>query len=104
MTRRGLPTTVLEADELGLAGEGIQWVRAFTHHEIIGGWLMGAGLPRSTELSTVMGSVFLYQVRGIAQDELLDHLADLEQRGVGRERERGFGQVQVCSPFHLEVM
>jgi CRISPR-associated protein Csx10 len=104
LTRHGLPTTVLEADELGLANAGIQLVRAFTGHEALGGWLMGAGLPRGTELSTAMGSVFLYQVRGIAQDELLDPLADLEQRGVGRERERGVGQVQVCSPFHLEVM
>ncbi len=104
LTSHGLPTTTLEADELGLAEEGIELVRAFARHEAIGGWLMGAGLPRSTELSTAMGSVFLYRVRGLGQDELQDALTRLERRGVGRERERGFGQVQVCSPFHLEVM
>ncbi len=109
LTRRGLPATLLAADELELAVKGIELARSFARHEARGGWLMGAGVPRDMELSTAMGSVFLYQVRGIDRKELLDPqsngpLANLEQRGVGRERERGFGQVQVCSPFHLEVM
>jgi len=88
---------------LKLGVDGIQLVRSFARHEVIGGWHWGARLPRPTELATEMGSVFLFRVEGHSQEELMDTLRELERRGVGQQRERGFGQVQICSPFHLEV-
>jgi CRISPR/Cas system endoribonuclease Cas6 (RAMP superfamily) len=45
----------------------------------------------------------LYRARGIARNELANALEQLEARGIGRERARGFGQIHICSPFHLEV-
>jgi len=105
LTHRGLPSARLEVEELRLGMEnGLAMVRSFARQGVSGGWHWGAGLPRRTELSTAMGSVFLFRVGGYRVQEMLGPLADLEQRGLGRERERGFGQVQICSPFHLEVM
>jgi len=34
------------------------------------------------------------------QQVLEDHLEKLEQAGLGAERERGYGQVTICAPFH----
>jgi len=104
LVAKGLPTATLRPEELNLGHEEITLVRSFARHRTVGGWAAGAGVPRTTELATVMGSVFVYRVEGADLEELLPSLEELEKRGVGRERERGFGQVQICSPFHLEVM
>lgn len=103
LTRHGLPTVKLHPDELGL-GESVTLVRAFACSETVGGWHAAAGLPRPTELATAAGSVFLYRVEGAATEDLLENLGGIEAKGVGRERARGFGRVQICSPFHLEVV
>jgi len=104
LVAKGLPAVTLHPEQLNLGDEEITLVRSFARHRTVGGWAAGAGLPRTTELATVLGSVFVYRVEGAEVEELLPSLEDLEKRGVGRDRERGFGQVQVCSPFHLEVM
>jgi len=104
LTAQGLPAARLRPEQLNLGHEKIGLIRSFARHRTVGGWAAGAGLPRTTELATVMGSVFVYRVEGAELEELLPSLEELEERGVGRERERGFGQVQICSPFHLEVM
>lgn len=101
---QGLPAARLPPEQLNLGHDKISLIRSFARHRTVGGWAAGAGLPRTTELATVMGSVFVYRVEGADLEELLPSLEELKRRGVGRERERGFGQVQICSPFHLEVM
>jgi CRISPR-associated protein Csx10 len=103
LTDKGLPTTCLTSDALGLNLGQVTLERWWARHQVAGGWFAAANLPRCTELATAMGSVFLYRARGIARNELANALEQLEARGIGRERARGFGQIHICSPFHLEV-
>jgi CRISPR/Cas system CSM-associated protein Csm4 (group 5 of RAMP superfamily) len=49
-----------------------------------------------------MGSVYLYRVRGAPPEALEPILSRLEDRGLGSDRERGYGQVMICLPFHLK--
>lgn len=101
----GAPTLRLSPALLGLAGQ-VELVQSFGQGKVTGGWSEAAGLPKETALAVAMGAVYLY--RADARDEpsirrILLALHELEQTGVGAMREVGFGQVQICSPFHLEV-
>lgn len=104
LTERGVPTLRLCPEMLELPVEHITLERWWTKPKTVGGWFSAARMPRRTELAAMMGSVFLYRVRGTPPDTLTGSLADLEERGIGHARERGFGQAMVCSPFHLEVL
>jgi len=86
---------------------GAEGVRAFAGAHVHSGWHTAARMMRRTELAIDAGSVFLYRLPG-ANDPIrlqvtLDTLLALERDGAGRERERGYGWVQICTPFHLEV-
>lgn len=73
-------------------------VRAWTRPMIISGWDAAAGLPRRTRLAACPGSVYVYYVpSGNVSDSVLD---TLEREGIGTERARGLGQIEICSPFH----
>lgn len=102
----GLPMARLEADmvaeALGVDSEAISLARAWARQHVVSGRL-AAGLPRATQLAVQMGSVFLYRVQDFSQADLLPRLQLLEAQGIGRERERGYGRILVCAPFHLEV-
>lgn len=102
-TRNKLPYTRPNLAEWDLPAEAkVDLVRAFAHHRTTGGWVMGARLPRRTALVTVMGSVYLYRVRGTPPEALVPILSRLESHGLGSDRERGYGQVAICLPFHLK--
>ena len=99
LTAEGLPTL---RPELGL--EGAELCRAFARPEVASGWFAAARLPRSTRLATAQGSVFVYRAKaGADRSKILARLAALEMEGLGSERQRGYGQVIICSPFHTEV-
>lgn len=103
----GAATLRLEPKRLGTAfSQGVSLVRSWTGHRTVGGWSSATGLPKEMELAVTMGSAFLYKVE--ARNEatvqaMLTALAELENQGIGAYREVGYGQVQICSPFHLEV-
>jgi len=102
-TRRGLPHTRPDFAEWDLPGEAeMELVRAFAQHRTTGGWVTGASLPRRTAPVAVMGSVYLYRVRGAPPEALAAALSSLESKGLGSDRERGYGQVMICLPFHLK--
>ena len=102
-TRKGLPYTRPDHAEWNLPAEAeVELVRAFAHHGTAGGWVVGARLPRRTAPVTVMGSVYLYRVRGAPPEALEPILSRLERQGLGSDRERGYGQVMICLPFHLK--
>lgn len=89
-----------------LAG-GARRVRAFASAHVHGAWHTAARMMRRTALAIDAGSVFFYQLPNAGE---LAHLATtlraleaLEREGAGLERERGYGWVQICAPFHLEV-
>lgn len=104
----GGPTTILYPSvlwrELGLSGKLVEpeLVRSYTGATYLSGWSVAWGLPRETAIGVRRGSVFVYQI-GELSDELIGALEALEDRGIGRRREEGFGRAIVCDPFHLEV-
>lgn len=106
LTEDGAPVGRLEAravaEALNTHPDAIFLARAWASQHVVGG-RHAVGLPRATQLAVQMGSVFLYRVQGPTQADLLPRLEDLGAQGIGRERERGYGRIVVCAPFHLEV-
>jgi CRISPR-associated Csx10 family RAMP protein len=98
----GLPSATLPAALAGARRE-----RAWTSAHSQGGWHVAAGLPRRTYLALAAGGVALYRLERGGDPAVLGQavkaLADLEAQGLGHERERGYGWIEICSPFHLEV-
>lgn len=98
----GLPTALLPQQ---LAGA--ERVRAHASARPRSGWDSAKGWMRPPELAITEGSVFLYRLRGTGDEKrlraALEALQTMERDGIGRGRERGFGRLLVCSPFHLEV-
>jgi len=85
---------------------GAERVRAWASHGLVSGWSGALKLPRTVHLAIKAGSVFLYRLRAEDVDAVftaLQELERLEREGLGRERERGYGWVQICLPFHQEV-
>ncbi len=101
LTWHGVPVTAPPPAMLGFEG-GVHLQRAFARYQMVGGWHLGAGLPRRTRPVVVQGSVFLYRCQGLSLEALAAHLAPLETQGLGEDRGRGFGRLLICSPFHYK--
>jgi len=94
-------TATLEPGELGLPFEA-DLVRRFVAPETVGGWWRAAGLPHPTALAAKAGSVYLYRAPpDVDMEDLSRALDALRARGIGHRRERGYGAVLPCAPFHL---
>ncbi len=82
---------------------GAAWaLRAWARTTVVGGWNTASSLPRPTQQAVEPGAVYLfYMPTGVMEQQVLeDRLEKLEHDGLGTERERGYGQVTVCAPFH----
>ncbi len=77
-------------------------LRSWARTKIIGGWDNANRMPRRTQLTVQRGSVYLYFTPELDQETIASTLVKLETSGIGKERERGYGQVTVCAPFHLQ--
>jgi CRISPR-associated protein Csx10 len=77
-------------------------LRAWARTTLVGGWDAAAGLPCPTRQAVEPGAVYLFYVPpGVLGEQILmKRLEKLEWAGLGAERERGYGQVTVCAPFH----
>lgn len=77
-------------------------LRAWARTTVVGGWDAAAGLPRRTRQAVEAGAVYLYYApeTGISRAALVQALEKLELEGIGAQRERGYGQLTVCAPFH----
>jgi CRISPR-associated Csx10 family RAMP protein len=77
-------------------------LRAWARTTIVGGWDMAAGLPRRTRQAVEAGAVYLYFMPEVdlSQKALISALETLELEGIGEQRERGYGQLTACAPFH----
>lgn len=103
LSQAGHPLRVPTTEYLGLP-DGVVFLQAWTRLETIGGWDNAARLPRRTQQAVKAGSVYLYFAPdALSQAELLAHLERLETEGIGSERERGYGAVAICDPFHTQV-
>jgi CRISPR-associated protein Csx10 len=80
----------------------LRLVRAFTSTSLRAGWNSAHGLPKPRDPIIHRGSVFAFAAPAHERDGLVSCLRQLEQSGVGRRRDEGFGQVIVCHPFHLQ--
>jgi len=99
------PSYELDPVQLGLQGK-VELIRAFASSHQIGGWSSAWCMPKPIAPAIAAGSVFLYHVPGGNFDLariVLKRLAVLEREGVGQRREEGYGWLQVCTPFHLEI-
>lgn len=84
----------------GLPAE-IRLLQSWVKTELAGGWNSAVGLPRRTQQAISAGGVFLFFApESLAEADLMAALAAAEQNGIGDQRERGYGQVTACAPFH----
>jgi len=97
----GSPYLLPTARDIGIPEAFL--LRAWTKPTVISGWDVAAGLPRRTRQAAVAGSVFLFAVP-VGLEDVLPRLALLEENGLGEERARGFGQLQVCAPIHFNSL
>jgi len=105
----GTPTTCLSEHilrdrvfELGFKDlPELKIVRSFTAPMIVSGWSEAWGLPKSTALAAVAGSVYVFKTPDI--EGWLRALKALESHGIGKRRNEGFGAIRICDPIHQEV-
>jgi CRISPR-associated protein Csx10 len=99
-----IPSVLPDPAQLRLPA-GVELVRAWARTALVSGWHGAARMPRRTQVAVQRGSVYLFRAPPATMDEamLLETLENLELTGIGRERERGYGQVVACAPIHLEV-
>ena len=73
----------------------------------VSGWNELWGLPRTNEYAIDTGSVFLFGSHINPDDDkdnaLWQALFNLEEEGIGRRKEEGYGRVCVSDQFHQEV-
>lgn len=98
---QGLPTALLPETIAGA-----KRIRSFARHFQSSGYSGATGLMRTVQMAIGRGSVFVYLLENVTNESLLVTLKKLqaiENDGLGLDKERGFGRVQICSPFHQEV-
>jgi CRISPR-associated Csx10 family RAMP protein len=83
----------------------VELVRRFAAPTLTEGWWQVAKLPYPTALAAQAGSVYLYRTLTPLSEEgiaaLSAELDALRRRGIGEQRERGYGALLPCAPFHL---
>lgn len=86
---------------LGIAGADLIYQKSSTRKLI--GWNGLWGLPKPNDIAITMGSVFLFGLSTLPNDDLLQALLRLQTEGIGARRREGFGRLLIASPFHWEV-
>ncbi|MBW4634702.1 MAG: CRISPR-associated RAMP protein Csx10 [Iphinoe sp. HA4291-MV1] len=71
---------------------------AYSSYNYRSGWNAAWGLMKDIELVTNRGAVYLFSTN--QRDLWMDKLKQLEWKGVGDRTCEGFGQIQICNPFH----
>lgn len=88
-----------------LLARGVEAVKVITDFKVYGGYCTAErdNGRREAALHIAAGSVFLCRVRGPLGDGLLHALRLLEDQGVGKKTEDGYGAVRVCDEFHFNT-
>ena len=77
----------------------VKLIRSFASYDYTSGWNAAWRLPKETDLVSRIGSIFVFHTANI--DSWFSALKTLENIGIGKRREEGFGQILICDPFHL---
>lgn len=102
LAQAGVPMRVPTVDSLDLPDD-VVCLRAWARTEQVGGWDSAAGMPRRTRLAARAGSVYLFFApESVDKETQLQGLQRIEEEGIGDEREKGYGEVTVCAPFHVQ--
>ena len=80
--------------------DNVKCICAFNAVREILGWNAAWGLPKEKELAIEKGSVFFFKFNA-EQENPLETLKQIEEKGIGLRREEGFGRVYICDPFHI---
>lgn len=94
-----LLTPAMLQEETGIEDDTLQLHTAYTTYDYRSGWNSAWGLMKDMELVTNRGGVYLFSTA--KPDSWEQKLEKLENRGIGDRTAEGFGQVEICSPFHL---
>lgn len=81
-------------------GNKVTLEMAYSSYGYCSGWNAAWGLAKDVELTTAMGSVFLFSVPEIDKLNWIEKLAELERKGIGDRTSEGFGRIRVCDEFH----
>ena len=104
LTEQWRRTTVISSEMLrqftNVSTASLQFHTAYSSYDYRSGWNAAWGLMKDVELVTNKGAVYLFSIARAEEQIWLEKLATLELKGVGNRTSEGFGQVQVCSPFH----
>ncbi|AFZ42901.1 CRISPR-associated RAMP protein, Csx10 family [Halothece sp. PCC 7418] len=93
-----LLTPAMLQEETGIKDDSLKLHTAYTSYDYRSGWNSAWGLMKDMELVTNRGGVYLFSTT--QPDSWEQELENLENRGIGERTYEGFGQVQICSPFH----
>jgi CRISPR-associated protein Csx10 len=105
LTEQWRHTTVISPEMLrqftGISNDSsLQFHTAYSSYDYRSGWNAAWGLMKDVELVTSKGGTYLFSIAEDEEQTWLEKLAELELKGVGDRTSEGFGQVQICSPFH----
>ncbi|AKG20256.1 type III-D CRISPR-associated RAMP protein Csx10 [Calothrix sp. 336/3] len=96
-------TTVISKDMLieftNIEDDSLELEASYSSYDYRSGWNSAWGLMKDVQLVTNKGAVYLFSTEH--PDKWYEALAKLELEGVGERTCEGFGQVEVCNPFHL---
>lgn len=80
----------------------VELIRSFASYGYVGGWNIQWDTHKPVEVSTRMGSVFVFASQQALDDTAYALLAHLQLQGIGERRAEGYGQVRVCDEFHIQ--
>jgi CRISPR-associated protein Csx10 len=88
-----------------IVARDVEAVKVITDFKVYGSYCTAERRDGRQEaaLHIAAGSVFLYRMRSVLDDEMLQSLRRLEEQGVGAKTEDGYGAVRVCDEFHLNT-
>lgn len=105
LTEQWQRTTVISEEMLQECAEiedsSLKLEAAYSSYDYLSGWNSAWGLMKDVELITNKGGVYFFSTE---QGNLwLEKLKKLELKGVGERTMEGFGQIQICNEFHLNL-
>ncbi|WEU40289.1 MAG: CRISPR-associated RAMP protein Csx10 [Candidatus Odinarchaeum yellowstonii] len=95
----GVPTLKLT---IPVKGDKIEPILFSTKPVYLSGWSTSWTLPKPSTYGAAPGSTYVFKINK-SLDDFTPVLERLEFEGIGKRRDEGYGEVKICSAFHMEV-